>query len=183
MELEELELYCKTCTKCKLYKTRNKNVFGAGNKQATIMFIGEGPGMQEDLSGIPFVGKSGQLFDKMLESVNLSRNEIYIANIVKCRPPKNRNPEPDEIEGCLDFLRMQVKIIKPKIIVCLGKVAAENIIHSNFKITKERGIWTHRGNFHLIATYHPSYLLRNPKKKKESWEDLKAIVDFVESVK
>ena len=139
------------------------------------MFIGEAPGEQEDLSGIPFVGKSGQLFNKILTSVDISREEIYIANIIKCRPPKNRNPLDIEKISCLPFLRNQVKLIHPKIIVCLGRVSAQSIISPNLKITKEHGIWFYRKGYFLIATYHPSALLRDPSKKRDTWEDFKTI--------
>ncbi len=175
MDLKELEKECSSCKKCPLYEGRNNVVFGQGNENASILFIGEGPGEQEDLSGVPFVGKSGQLFDKMLEAVELTRDEIYIANIIKCRPPGNRNPKPEEAKICIDYLYSQIDLIKPTIIVCLGKVASEYIIHDDFKITAERGQWSQKGNCHYIATYHPSYLLRSPNKKAEAWLDFKEI--------
>lgn len=171
----ELEKICNNCTKCDLHKTRTNMVFGKGNIHTNLMFIGEAPGEQEDLSGIPFVGKSGQLFSKILDSVDISREEIYIANIMKCRPPKNRNPLNIEKESCLPYLRNQVKLIHPKIIVCLGRVSAQSIIGPNFKITKEHGIFFDRKGYSLIATYHPSALLRDPSKKRATWEDFKKI--------
>ncbi|MBU3181544.1 uracil-DNA glycosylase [Clostridium psychrophilum] len=171
----ELEKMCNNCTKCDLHKTKTNMVFGQGDIHTNLMFIGEAPGEQEDLSGIPFVGKSGQLFDKILTSVDISREEIYIANIIKCRPSQNRNPLDIEKKSCLPFLRNQVKLIHPKIIVCLGRVSAQSIINPNFKITKEHGIWFYRKGYCLIATYHPSALLRDPSKKRDAWEDFKTI--------
>ncbi len=175
MNLKELETHCKKCQKCNLYKTRNNVVFGEGNENADIMLVSEGPGYNEDIQGVPFVGKAGQLLDKMLQAVDLSRDEIYITNIVKCRPPNNRNPLEDESKICLDFLRYQVKLIQPKIIVCMGAVAAKNLIQSDISITRERGTWVRKGNIDFIPIYHPAYLLRNPSAKKDSWEDLKSI--------
>ncbi|MCT4545021.1 MAG: uracil-DNA glycosylase [Vallitalea sp.] len=175
LDWTQLEQSCNNCTKCNLHKTRHHMVFGKGDINTNLMFIGEGPGEQEDLTGVPFVGKSGQLFDKILNAINISRDEIYIANIVKCRPPNNRNPLESEKKACLPYLRYQVQLIHPKIIVCLGRVAAQCIIDKNFKITKEHGIWVTRKGYHLIATYHPSALLRDPSKKRDAWEDFKKI--------
>ncbi|MGH4052004.1 MAG: uracil-DNA glycosylase [Clostridium sp.] len=171
----ELEKMCNNCTKCDLHNTKTNMVFGQGDIHTDLMFICEAPGEQEDLSGIPFVGKSGQLFDKILTSVDISREEIYITNIIKCRPPQNRNPLDIEKKSCLPFLRNQVKLILPKIIVCLGRVSAQSIISPNLKITKEHGIWFYRKGYYLIATYHPSALLRDPSKKRDAWEDFKTI--------
>jgi DNA polymerase len=175
MDLKELETYCKRCQKCNLGKTRNNAVFGQGSEKADIMLVGEGPGYNEDIQGVPFVGKAGQLLDKMLKAVDLTRDEIYITNIVKCRPPNNRNPLEDESKVCIDYLRYQVKLIQPKIIVCLGAVAARNLIHPNLSISRERGQWTRKGNIDFIPIFHPAYLLRNPSAKKDSWKDLKSI--------
>lgn len=175
MDWVELEASCNRCTGCDLNKTRHCVVFGKGDIHADLMFIGEGPGEQEDLTGIPFVGKSGQLFDKILNAVELSREDVYITNIVKCRPPRNRNPLEIEKEACLPYLRYQVKLLQPKIIVCLGRIAAQCVINSSFKITKEHGIWVNRKGYSLIATYHPSALLRDPSKKRDAWEDFKKI--------
>lgn len=172
---EELEEKCNSCYKCPLGQTRTKLVFGVGNKNSDILFVGEGPGYNEDIEGVPFVGKAGQLLDKMLKSIDLDRGQVYIANIVKCRPPQNRDPLPEEREACLDFLRMQFLLIKPKIIVCLGRIAAQAIIEPNFKITKNRGIWYNKKGIYIIATYHPSALLRDESKKRPAWEDLKSI--------
>lgn len=174
-DLNELIQLCENCKKCKLHETRHHMVFGQGNPNANLMFISESPGEQEDLTGVPFVGKSGKLFDKILASVDITRDQIYIANILKCRPPKNRNPLETEKEACLPYLREQVKLIHPKIIVCLGRISAQSIIRSDFKITKEHGIWINKKGYYLIATYHPSALLRDPSKKRDVWEDFKQI--------
>ena len=171
----ELENYCNNCNRCKLAKTRTNVVIGDGSKNAAIMFIGEGPGEQEDLQGLPFVGPAGQLFDKMLAAIDLDRSKVYICNVVKCRPPRNRDPEDDEKTACLPLLRAQVSLIKPKIIVCLGRIAAKEVIKPDFRITREHGIWEERKGYWLSATYHPSALLRDPAKKRESWEDLKKL--------
>lgn len=147
-------------------------VFGIGNENADVMFIGEGPGENEDLQGEPFVGRAGQLLDKMLCAVDLDRNQnIYIANIVKCRPPKNRDPKPEEQEQCIDWLRNQVKIIKPKIIVCLGRIAAMKLIKPDFKITKEHGQFFKKGNIEMMAMFHPAAILRDPTKKPDAFKD------------
>lgn len=169
---ENLEKDCKICTKCNLCKTRTNVVFGVGNKNSKILFIGEGPGENEDLQGEPFVGRGGQLLDKMLTAVDLDRHKnIYIANIVKCRPPKNRDPLQEEQDACIDWLRNQVKLINPKIIVCLGRIAAMKIIKPDIKITKEHGIFFERGNILMMATLHPAALLRNPSQKPAAFND------------
>jgi len=173
--MDKLKEIVYKCQGCQLYKTRHNVVFGDGNEQAHIMFIGEGPGYNEDMQGKPFVGKSGQLFDKILAAVNLTRADIYIANIVKCRPPQNRNPMEEECQSCINYLRWQVKFIQPEIIVCLGVVAAKHIIDKDFKITQKHGRWYKRSKFNIMATYHPSALLRDINKKKAAWEDFKAI--------
>ena len=172
---EILEGACYNCKKCRIWETRTNVVIGEGNRNADIMFVGEGPGRQEDLQGRPFVGPAGQLLDKMLASIGLDRSNVYIANVVKCRPPGNRDPHEDEQEACLNYLRYQLMLVKPKIIVCLGRIAAMAIIDKNFRITKEHGVWTERKGFYLIATYHPSALLRDETKKRPAWEDLKKI--------
>lgn len=169
---EELETTCKSCRKCKLCETRTNVVFGVGNQNAEVLFIGEGPGENEDLQGEPFVGRAGQLLDKMLAAVDLDRrSNIYIANIVKCRPPKNRDPEQEEQEACLDWLRGQVRLIRPKIIVCLGRVAAMKLIKPDIKITKEHGIFFEKSGVLMMATLHPAALLRNPNNKPAAFED------------
>lgn len=177
----ELETACKACEKCELCQTRTHVVFGMGNPQSDILFIGEGPGENEDLEGLPFVGRSGQLLDKMLAAIDLDRNKnIYIANIVKCRPPKNRDPLPEEQEACIDWLRNQVMIMRPKIIVCLGRIAAIKLIKPDMKITKEHGIFFEKNGVLMMATLHPAALLRNPSNKPAAFEDflkLRAKID------
>lgn len=172
---ETLEGACLNCRKCRLWETRTNVVIGVGNRNADIMFVGEGPGQQEDLQGEPFVGSAGKLLDKMLASIGLDREKVYIANIVKCRPPGNRDPHDDEQEACMNYLRYQLMLVKPKIIVCLGRIAATAIIDKNFKITRQHGQWTERKGYWFIATYHPSALLRDESKKRPAWEDLKLI--------
>lgn len=173
--LEELQSVVSKCNRCDLHKERTHTVFGEGNPKSKIMFIGEGPGYYEDQTGRPFVGKAGKLFDKMLKAIELKREDIYIGNIVKCRPPKNRNPLEKESKICIEYLRWQVKIINPDILVCLGAIASKNIIDPSFKITKDRGKWIEKGKFHMIATHHPAALLRDENKKKDAWEDFKNI--------
>lgn len=147
------------------------------------MFVGEAPGEQEDLSGTPFVGRAGQLLDKFLYAVDISREDVYIANILKCRPPKNRDPLPAEEDACIGYLREQVKLIKPKIIVCLGRIAAMRLINPDYKITKEHGVWVKKGNYLMTAVYHPALLLRDPRKKEEMLVDMKSIKAMADSIK
>lgn len=180
--LEELEYIVSKCHRCDLSQGRTNVVFGEGNKKARLMFIGEGPGYNEDQQGKPFVGKAGQLLDKMVEAIGLKREDVYIANVVKCRPPNNRNPYEEESVICIEYLRWQVKIINPDIIVCLGAIAARNIISPDFKITADRGKWIQRGSFYIMPTYHPAALLRDENKKKDSWEDFKKIRDKYKEV-
>ncbi|MEE1061695.1 MAG: uracil-DNA glycosylase [Ruminococcus sp.] len=181
---EELKNACANCQKCELCKTRNNVVVGVGNEKADVMFIGEGPGENEDLQGEPFVGRAGKLLDKMLAAVDLDRNtNIYIANIVKCRPPQNRDPKPEEQEMCIDWLRAQVKMIKPKIIVCLGRIAAAKIIKPDIKITKEHGMWFEKGGIEMMAMLHPAALLRDPRKKPEAFDDFLKLRDRLEQLK
>jgi len=175
LEWNALEAVCAGCNKCALSTTRNHVVFGVGDKNADIMFVGEGPGEQEDLKGEPFVGAAGKLLDDMLSIIDLDRSNIYIANIVKCRPPKNRDPLPEEQEACIGYLRNQVALIKPKILVCLGAVSAKRIIDPDFRITREHGAWYHRNGMWIMAIYHPSALLRDISKRPETFEDLLAI--------
>jgi len=174
-DLNQLNSICSKCNRCRLYENRTNIVFGEGNPQTDLMFVGEGPGSNEDRLGRPFVGKAGHLLDKMLKAIDLTRDEIYITNIVKCRPPGNRNPEESEIEKCLPYLRWQVKIIKPKIIVSLGSISAKVLINEDIKITKDRGRIFTKGKIKFIPSLHPAYLLRNPNAKKDSWEDFKLI--------
>ena len=172
---EILEGAVHNCKKCRLWEVRTNVVIGRGNPESDIIFIGEGPGQQEDLTGKAFVGAAGKLLDKMLESVGLSDESVYIANIVKCRPPGNRDPLEDEKEACMNYLRYQLGLVKPKIIVCLGRIAATSIISPDFKITRQRGQWIERKGYYIMATYHPSALLRDESKKRPAWEDFKAI--------
>ncbi len=184
MTLEELKKSCENCGLCPLSKTRTNAVFGAGNENAVLMFVGEAPGEQEDLSGIPFVGRAGQLLDKYLELVGIDRNDVYIANMLKCRPPKNRDPEESEQDLCIRYLREQVRIIRPKMIVCLGRISAARLIHPDYKITKEHGTWITRGDFEMTAVYHPSLLLRgNPLYKEQMLEDMKVVAEKYKAYK
>ena len=171
----ELESACRSCQKCALCETRHNVVFGEGNRDAEVMFIGEGPGEQEDLTGHPFVGRAGQFLDDMLSIIDLDRSQYFIGNVVKCRPPQNRDPLNVEMDACIGYLRNQVALIRPKIIVCLGRIAATTIIDPEFRITRQRGQWFERKGYHIIATYHPSALLRDATKKRPAWEDMQAI--------
>ena len=175
MTFEELEAACASCNKCSLCKTRTNCVFGTGNKNARLMFIGEAPGEKEDLSGIPFVGAAGKLLDRFLEAVDISRDDVYIANILKCRPPKNRDPLPEEEDACIDYLREQVRLINPTLIVCLGRISAMRLIKPDFRITKEHGVWFERAGKRICAVYHPAALLRDPRRKEEMLVDMKMI--------
>ena len=163
------------CTKCELCQTRKNTVFGEGGPHAKIMFIGEGPGRDEDNIGRPFVGRAGQLLDKMLDAIDLTRNDVFIANILKCRPPGNRDPKPSEAMACIGYLRAQVSIIKPAILVCLGRIAAGYILGKEIHITRDRGIWHDVKGFHIMPTYHPAALLRNESWKKDAYKDLLSI--------
>ncbi len=170
---DELEKSCRECLRCGLCETRHNVVFGVGNREADILFIGEGPGEQEDLKGEPFVGPAGKLLDDMLSIIDLDRKRnCYIANIVKCRPPHNRDPHETEQEACIGYLRNQVALIKPKIIVCLGRIAACRIIREDFRITREHGQWVESGSVWITATFHPSALLRDAAKRPEAFADL-----------
>ena len=175
MDWATLEEQCKTCQKCALGATRTNCVFGTGNKNADLLFVGEAPGEQEDLSGVPFVGRAGQLLDRYLYAVDIPREKVYIANILKCRPPHNRDPLPEEEDACIDFLREQVRLIRPKVIVCLGRISAARMIKPDFKITKEHGVWFEKGSFAMTAVYHPAFLLRDPRKKEEMLTDMQRI--------
>ncbi len=170
--LDDIFADCRSCLKCPLGKTRTNLVFGVGDPNAKLMFIGEAPGRQEDLSGIPFVGAAGKLFDKYLSAVGIERERVYIANILKCRPPQNRDPLPEEEDACIGYLQEQIKAISPKMIVCLGRISAMRLIKPDFKITKEHGMFTDRGTYEICAVYHPSALLRDPYKKDEMLADM-----------
>lgn len=175
MSLSEIKKKCESCERCPLHETRTNCVFGTGDENAKIMFVGEAPGEKEDLSGVPFVGRAGQLLDKFLEAVDISRSDVYIANILKCRPPKNRDPLPEEEAQCIDYLREQVAAINPKIIVCLGRISAMKLIKPDFKITQEHGEWFKKGNYLMTAVYHPAALLRDPRKKEDMLVDMQRI--------
>ena len=176
LTFEEINKCIEDCTKCELYKTRNKCVPGEGNVKSRILFIGEAPGRDEDLSGKPFVGRSGQLLDKLLKSIGADKNkDVFIANILKCRPPQNRDPKPSEQEACIQFLREQYKLLNPKVVVCLGRIAAQRIIKPNFAITREHGTWTIKNGTYFTATFHPSALLRNPNNMQAAYNDFNEI--------
>ena len=183
MTLDELEIKCKNCTKCDLCEGRTILVFGIGKKDADIMLIGEGPGENEDLQGQPFVGRSGQLLDKFLASVDLSRDKnVYIANMVKCRPPKNRDPKPEEQDMCINWLRKQFKIIKPKIVVCVGRISAQKLIDKNFKVTQQHGQFIDKNGTLFMGTYHPAAILRNPNNKEFAFADWLALRDKIDEL-
>jgi DNA polymerase len=180
-----LELYesCRACRACPLHKTRTNCVFGTGNTEAKLMFVGEAPGEQEDLTGTPFVGRAGQLLDRFLFAVDINRKDVYIANILKCRPPNNRDPLPEEEDSCIGFLREQVRLIQPKMIVCLGRISAMRLIKPDYKITQEHGQWVQKGNFLMTAVYHPAALLRDPRKNEDMLRDMKSIKDKLDQLK
>ena len=183
MTLDELEIKCKNCTKCDLCEGRTNLVFGIGKKDADIMLIGEGPGENEDLQGQTFVGRSGQLLDKFLASVDLSRDKnVYIANMVKCRPPKNRDPKPEEQDMCINWLREQFKIIKPKIVVCVGRISAQKLIDKNFKVTQQHGQFIDKNGTLFMGTYHPAAILRNPNNKEFAFADWLALRDKIDEL-
>ena len=175
LDWNALEKTCASCTRCGLCETRHNVVFGVGERTADVMFIGEGPGEQEDLQGEPFVGPAGKLLDDMMAIIDLDRTNTYIANIVKCRPPRNRDPLETEQDACIDYLRNQVALIQPKIIVCLGRIAAKRLIDSEYRITRQHGEWIQKGGTWMTAIYHPSALLRDVSKRPETFEDLLAI--------
>ena len=176
MDWESLKQTCQNCTRCELCQTRHNVVFGVGNENADVMFVGEGPGEQEDLQGIPFVGPAGKLLDDMLRIIDLSRSSnCYIANIVKCRPPRNRDPLDTEQDACIGYLRNQTALIKPKIIVCLGRIAAKKLIDPDYRITRQHGQWVEKNGIWMTAIYHPSALLRDVSKRPETFDDLLSI--------
>lgn len=179
MTLEDIRAAIGNCDRCKLCKARKNIVFGVGNPKAKLMFIGEGPGHDEDMQGIPFVGRAGQLLTKIIEAMGYRRDDVYIGNIVKCRPPNNRNPEPDEVAACIPFLIRQAELIKPKVIVCLGSVAVQNLLGTEAKITGLRGKFKEWQGIPVMPTYHPAFLLRNPNMKKPVWEDMQAVMKML----
>ena len=182
LHFAELEEKCRSCRGCALSATRTNCVFGVGNRNAELMFVGEAPGEQEDLQGIPFVGRAGQLLDRYLFAVDIKREDVYIANILKCRPPHNRDPLPAEEDACIGYLREQVRLICPRVIVCLGRIAALRLISPDFKITRDHGVWYERGGFLMTAVYHPAALLRDPRKKDDMLADMKKIKEKLSSV-
>lgn len=177
-----LEQDCRRCGGCSLAETRTNVVFGDGNPEAEIMFIGEAPGANEDKQGKPFVGRAGALLDDMLEIIGLDRTKFYITNICKCRPPDNRDPLNVEQEACIGYLRRQTALIRPKIIVCLGRIAAMQLIKSDFKITREHGQWFDKGGIRMMAIYHPAALLRDPRRRPETFEDLKGLQREIQAI-
>ena len=183
LDWSELEQKCLNCQSCGLCQTRHHVVFGVGNRNADIMFVGEGPGEQEDLQGIPFVGPAGNLLDDMLSIIDIDRNtNCYIANIVKCRPPRNRDPQEEEQSACIGYLRNQFALVRPKVLVCLGRIAAQRLIDSNFRITREHGTWVEKKGVWMTAIYHPSALLRDPSKRPETFADLLSIREKMRSL-
>ena len=183
-EWDALKQTCYSCTRCGLCETRKNVVFGVGKEDADIMFVGEGPGEQEDLKGEPFVGPAGKLLDDMLSIIDLDRHSnCYIANIVKCRPPRNRDPLETEQDACIGYLRNQVALIKPKIIVCLGRIAAKRLIDQDYRITRQHGQWVERNGIWMTAIYHPSALLRDVGKRPETFDDLISIREKIKQIK
>ncbi len=180
---QDLKARCATCHLCPLGHTRQNLVFGTGNQSADLMFVGEAPGEQEDKQGIPFVGAAGQLLDKYLYAVDIPRESVYIANILKCRPPRNRDPESFEQDACIGYLREQVKLIRPKIIVCLGRISAMRLIKPDFRITREHGQFMRKGDYLMTAVYHPAALLRDAAKKEDMLRDMEAIKDQLDRLK
>jgi uracil-DNA glycosylase len=174
--LEDIRTDIGDCIRCKLHKGRNKIVFGDGSPQAKLLFIGEGPGRDEDMQGLPFVGRAGKLLTQMIEAMGLLRSDVYICNVVKCRPPENRAPEKDEVAACSPFLFRQIDLVAPQVIVCLGSVAAQTILETTRGISQFRGQWLEFRGRKLMATYHPAYLLRNPAAKSEVWKDLQKVM-------
>jgi uracil-DNA glycosylase family 4 len=174
--LDELEAIATVCVKCNLAKTRTQVVYGAGNPNADLMFIGEAPGRDEDEQGKPFVGRAGQLLTDIIKAMKLTRDDVYIANVIKCRPPENRNPEPDELDSCRPYIRQQVEIIQPRVIVTLGKFALQSLLEKAYGITAVRGKWLEYQGVKVMPTYHPAYLLRTPAAKKDVWEDMKLVM-------
>jgi DNA polymerase len=174
--LEDLERLAVVCEKCRLAKTRTQVVYGVGSPNADLMFIGEAPGRDEDIQGKPFVGRAGQLLTDIIKAMKLTRDDVYIANVIKCRPPENRNPEPDELEACRPWIRRQIEIIQPKVIVTLGRFALQSLTEKGYAISSVRGQWLRYDDIKVMPTYHPAYLLRNPAAKKEVWSDMKKVM-------
>lgn len=180
---DNLQRACANCTRCGLCETRTNVVFGKGSRDARIMFVGEGPGEQEDLQGKPFVGPAGKLLDDMLSIIDLNQENCYITNIVKCRPPQNRDPIGEEQDACIGYLRSQVELIRPQVIVCLGRIAAQKIIDPDYRISRSHGQWIQRNDVWITAIYHPSALLRDPSKRPDTFDDLLSIRSRLERMK
>ncbi len=175
MNLDSIRAEIGDCQRCKLAPKRTNIVFGSGNPNAELVFVGEAPGYDEDVQGLPFVGRAGQLLTKIIESIDLKRDQVYICNVLKCRPPENRNPEPDEVAACNPFMRKQLAVIRPKVVCCLGTFAAQTVLQMAMPISRLRGKFYDMDGLRVIATFHPAYLLRSPDKKREVWEDMKQI--------
>ena len=176
--MEALSVACAGCERCRLASGRTNLVFGVGDPHAKLLFVGEGPGYQEDVQGEPFVGPSGQLLDKYLAAIGLDRKHgVYIANIVKCRPPQNRDPQPDEQDVCIEWLREQVRVLRPKVIACLGRIAAQKLMDPEFRVTREHGQFVEKKGIWMMGTFHPAALLRNPKQKPDAFDDFLALRD------
>ncbi len=174
--LDELREILGECKRCPLHAGRNKVVFGEGSPRAELLFVGEGPGEDEDRIGRPFVGEAGRLLTRIIDAMGLSRSDVYICNVMKCRPPRNRNPEVPEIAACLPFLRRQIDLVKPKVICTLGRVAGEELLGKTFTVTRDRGAWYEYGGVPVMPTFHPAYLLRNPAAKRHVWEDVQKVM-------
>ncbi|HEU4521759.1 MAG TPA: uracil-DNA glycosylase [Thermoanaerobaculia bacterium] len=175
-ELAALATVASACTRCRLAGTRTQVVFGTGNPNADLMFIGEAPGRDEDLQGEPFVGRAGQLLTDIIKAMKLTRDDVYIANVIKCRPPENRNPEPDELDACRPYIRQQVALIRPRVIVTLGKFGLQSLLEKSYSISAVRGKWLEYEGIKVMPTYHPAYLLRTPAAKKDVWNDMKGVM-------
>src|SRR6476619_4229202 len=175
-DLDTIAAEARVCTKCRLAETRTQVVWGTGDPNADLMFIGEAPGRDEDIQGAPFVGRAGQLLTDIIKAMKLTRDDVYIANVIKCRPPENRNPEPDELDACRPFIRRQVELIKPKVIVTLGRFALQSLTEKAYGITSVRGQWLEYNGVKVMPTYHPAYLLRTPSAKKDVWADMKKVM-------
>ena len=179
---EKLYVECSDCTACELSQTRTNCVFGAGNKNADLLFVGEAPGDNEDKTGTPFVGRAGKLLNEYLDAVGIDRESVYIANILKCRPPKNRDPKPSEEDACIEYLHRQISLLKPKLIVCLGRISAKRLVSKSFKISSEHGAWFEYNGIPITAVYHPALLLRDPRKKDEMMSDMQMISNRLKEI-
>jgi DNA polymerase len=179
-DLPALERYLSGCPRCKLAGSRTNIVFGQGNPNADLVFVGEAPGREEDEQGLAFVGRAGQLLTKIIEAIGMKRGDVWICNVLKCRPPENRNPQPDEVAACRPFLDEQIRLIRPRVIVTLGTFAAQALLETDEPIGRLRGRWTTRGGVRIMPTFHPAFLLRSPERKKDVWEDMKRVRDYLQ---